>query len=89
MARETADNSFEAVEAFSVTVSSYAVIDANKTWPAFVDVPDCSAIGQRLAALTGASRVIRCPIVEDEKRQDWESGDRNNAASWYSALGRI
>jgi class 3 adenylate cyclase len=81
VARETADNSFEAVEAFSVTVSSYAV-DANKTWP-FVDVPDWSARGQRLAALTGASRVILCPIVEDEKRQDWESHARNNAASWY------
>eukprot|EP00980_Cylindrotheca_fusiformis_P001903 scaffold437_cov111-Cylindrotheca_fusiformis.AAC.1 len=67
---------FNALDAFSVSVSSQAAGELalrNSSWPLY-RIPDWSVRAQRLAQLTGAEEPLLFffPIVPQEKRKEWE-----------------
>jgi hypothetical protein len=66
VAQQNARNTISTVEAFSATLSSYA-LDTQSTWP-FVTVRDFPARADRLADLINATAVTYAPIVTAEQR---------------------
>eukprot|EP00980_Cylindrotheca_fusiformis_P008038 scaffold1710_cov120-Cylindrotheca_fusiformis.AAC.4 len=76
VSREKTSQLFNALDAFSVSVSSQAAGELalqNSSWPLY-RIPDWSVRAQRLAQLTGAEDPLLFffPIVPQEKRKEWE-----------------
>jgi hypothetical protein len=80
-AKETVDNSVNALEGFSLMVSSYAA-DSKVAWP-FITIPDFSARAETLAQISGAIRVFMSHIVEPEQKAAWEVYSQGEVANWY------
>eukprot|EP00980_Cylindrotheca_fusiformis_P008035 scaffold1710_cov120-Cylindrotheca_fusiformis.AAC.1 len=77
ISREKTGQLFNALDAFSVSVSSQAAGELelqNSSWP-FYRIPDWSVRAQRLAQLTGVDNpyLIFCPIVQQNEREEWEA----------------
>eukprot|EP00980_Cylindrotheca_fusiformis_P008039 scaffold1710_cov120-Cylindrotheca_fusiformis.AAC.5 len=82
VSREKTGQLFNALDAFSVSVSSQAAGELalrNSSWPLY-RIPDWSVRTQRVAQLTGAEDpfLFFAPIVQQEERKEWE--DFANAA---------
>eukprot|EP00980_Cylindrotheca_fusiformis_P005059 scaffold1072_cov124-Cylindrotheca_fusiformis.AAC.5 len=76
VSREKTSQLFNALDAFSVSVSSQAAGELalrNSSWP-FYKIPDWSVRAQRLAQLTGVENpfLIFAPIVQQDERKEWE-----------------
>eukprot|EP00980_Cylindrotheca_fusiformis_P005056 scaffold1072_cov124-Cylindrotheca_fusiformis.AAC.2 len=76
VSREKTSQLFNALDAFSVSISSQAAGELelrNLSWP-FYRIPDWSVRAQRLAQLSGVEdpSVFFAPIVQQEERKEWE-----------------
>eukprot|EP00980_Cylindrotheca_fusiformis_P023091 scaffold10105_cov129-Cylindrotheca_fusiformis.AAC.4 len=76
VSREKTNQLFNALDAFSVSVSSQAAGELelrNSSWP-FYRIPDWSVRAQRLAKLTGVEnpRLNFAPIVQQDEKKEWE-----------------
>eukprot|EP00980_Cylindrotheca_fusiformis_P010488 scaffold2324_cov116-Cylindrotheca_fusiformis.AAC.15 len=76
VSREKTSQLFNALDAFSVSISSQAAGEMelrNFSWP-FYRIPDWSVRAQRLAALTGVEDpfITYSPIVRQHERNAWE-----------------
>jgi hypothetical protein len=71
------DSSLSAVDAFVVSIVSYAKA-TNQTWP-FVTIPDYAARAGKIRSLAGAVVIGTYPLVKSEDRKEWER---------YSIYGR-
>eukprot|EP00980_Cylindrotheca_fusiformis_P001907 scaffold437_cov111-Cylindrotheca_fusiformis.AAC.5 len=77
VSREKTSQLFNALDAFSVSVSSQAAGELelqNSSWP-FYRIPDWSVRAQRLAQLTGVEKpsLNFAPIVQQDERKEWEA----------------
>eukprot|EP00980_Cylindrotheca_fusiformis_P001909 scaffold437_cov111-Cylindrotheca_fusiformis.AAC.7 len=76
VSREKTSQLFNALDAFSVSVSSQAAGELelqNSSWP-FYRIADWSVRTQRLAELTGSDNPLLffAPIVQQDEREEWE-----------------
>eukprot|EP00980_Cylindrotheca_fusiformis_P000969 scaffold265_cov131-Cylindrotheca_fusiformis.AAC.4 len=76
VSREKTSQLFNALDAFSVSVSSQAAGELdlqNSSWP-FYQIPDWSVRTQRLAQLTGSEDPLLffAPIVQQDEKKKWE-----------------
>eukprot|EP00980_Cylindrotheca_fusiformis_P013825 scaffold3584_cov128-Cylindrotheca_fusiformis.AAC.1 len=76
VSRERTSQLFNALDAFSVSVSSQAAGELqlrNSSWPLYC-IPDWSVRAQRLAELTGVEDpfLTFAPIVQEDDRKAWE-----------------
>jgi hypothetical protein len=71
------DSSLSAVDAFVVSIVSYAKA-TNQTWP-FVTIPDYAARAGKIRSLADAVVIGTYPLVKSEDRKEWER---------YSIYGR-
>ena len=71
VSQSNALSSFEMIESFSVSITSYAS-DTEQTWP-YVTIPDFAARVDRVVAQSHASRFAFSPLV-----QPWQYGEWTN-----------
>ena len=70
--QENAQNTLDALESFSSTVTSFAAA-TNSTWP-FVTIPDFPSRAHRLTKLAKAKSVVFAPMVNNlEERTKWRN----------------
>jgi hypothetical protein len=81
VSQSNAISSFETIESFAVSISSYAS-DTNKVWP-FVTVPDFAARADRIATQVHASRFAFAPIVESQQLGAWYNYSDGNRAETF------